>query len=763
MRRVGLHTRLHVIMVSMLAIAVMAVAVIGFTKPAFAVSANDCVGETGTQCWHGYFDWGHYNQGGGDVIPGGIYVSNATQFTNMIGSYLNCAAFPNNQHATGAAFIVLTMLGVAPDNSNPGGINKYEACNRFNEWRNRVFDYERKGLINWNTNYTYYTNSFYQGPQNDDAYYTLGYNETAPSIIFLNPYNTAQVLYGLRIECGNPVGWHAGLIDIPTVNWNLSSWSSTPNTNVYPGETARFYYNIHNNGPNTASFQFGDRTQFGSGGVAAWPSTNSFVNVGNGGNAPGYGIQDVPIPASQVNAGKVCSWTAYDPRAVVRDFSQGGGESNHSCVTITPPSGQCVNPAVLTPSQVMPGQSFTIASSIKYQDTRAATSARNNGVNYTVRVVRLVGPTETQVFQQTGIATSVDVNGNLVGATVTVPATAITVAGQYRVYFGNNGAIGNRICGGGTSFDAAFYPYFSNVGGDIIAGAGFTQGTTCTDTIGAGIKGWNNGGPYYGAGSQLAALAIGDIIGFASAVNSIDGSSSTATPPGVAGAGNNLTFSNVATSGRLGNTSLPCMPDYYTKANAQATVTGGALITKANLEGFADGDYKKYTGNVIIGIGGNATINGDGRQITLVIDGNAYINTNILYGSYTDPNNIPRLTLIVRGNLYIDSNVTELHGIYIAQAQGVAGKGTVFTCSTGFTGISTYVTCNRPLTFYGAVAAENIRLGRTYGNLIPVGATPRAAAESFVYTPELWLANSGISTESGQQPYDAITSLPPTL
>ena len=149
-----------------------------------------------------------------------------------------------------------------------------------------------------------------------------------------------------------------------------------------------------------------------------------------------------------------------------------------------------------------------------------------------------------------------------------------------------------------------------------------------------------------------------------------------------------------------------------------------------------------------------------GKAITLYVPGDLYIDSNITYAAYTLAT-VPRLNVYVSGNVYIDPAVTELHGVYIAQASDVA-EGDITTCGTPTATTEPYATCNKKLTVVGSMAAEgHLNLARTYGNLSAVAATsvPAEPAEVFQYNPEMWLnapAFTGLDVKS-------YTSLPPVL
>jgi len=205
---------------------------------------------------------------------------------------------------------------------------------------------------------------------------------------------------------------------------------------------------------------------------------------------------------------------------------------------------------------------------------------------------------------------------------------------------------------------------------------------------------------------------------------------------------------------------VPCLYDAYGNKPGGLSAPPSTTITAIGGSGTYSG-----TGNYTLGSGaGDITVGQDGTgagiQYTVYINGNLYIHNNVKY-SYSNVAGIPRVNFYVKGNIYVDPGVTELHGVYVAQKISGTTGGYVTTCATGFsTAIQSYATCNKKLTFVGAVEAENgMILNRTYGNLAAAPGVTNEPAETFQYSPELWMsapAGSGFN-------YQAYTSLPPVL
>jgi len=165
-------------------------------------AAADMCTVNGRDCWYGYFT-GRYDGGPGvrqhNVIspPALLNVNNVDQLIANIGTHLGCAGGRANagQNGTGAAFIVLTMLGYAP------GTPKNTACTAFSEWVATVRYWAP--YTNYNVFYNFgglNTRSSY-----DDVAWYPSAQTTAWSIVFYSP-TTGLPLYAIKKDCANPVG-----------------------------------------------------------------------------------------------------------------------------------------------------------------------------------------------------------------------------------------------------------------------------------------------------------------------------------------------------------------------------------------------------------------------------------------------------------------------------------------------------------------------------------------------------------------------------
>lgn len=226
------------------AVCTMTFAAIG-TNPR-QVAADICT-INGRDCYFGYFT-GAYDGGPGTLrlnvisAPALLNVWDTDALINNIGSHMACAGGillnPNAQNATGAAFIVLTMLGYPP------GTSKDVACQQFGAWASLVSDL--RNFTNFNVMYDYGgLNSRSTGT--DVAWYPSA-QRIAQSIVFYSPVDGAP-MYAIKKDCANPVGQVRSV----TRNFDLTpSIRATVNgaavTSVEPGQQLNFQYQITNNG-----------------------------------------------------------------------------------------------------------------------------------------------------------------------------------------------------------------------------------------------------------------------------------------------------------------------------------------------------------------------------------------------------------------------------------------------------------------------------------------------------------------------------------
>lgn len=215
-------------------------------------NADQC-SSNGRDCYFGYFFNGY--DGGPpatgtrwNVIsaPALLFVNDGTGLINNLGGHLGwCPGGgipdPNAQNATGAAFIILTMLGA------PAGTNKNVACQRFNEWADLVLNYEDSNLVDFSQIYNFGGINT-RSTLTDVAWYPM--NGAAESIVFYSPIN-GQPIYAIKKDCANPVGQAQALV----LDYNLQANIEAKKTDgssitgsVEPGEQVRFEYYVRNTG-----------------------------------------------------------------------------------------------------------------------------------------------------------------------------------------------------------------------------------------------------------------------------------------------------------------------------------------------------------------------------------------------------------------------------------------------------------------------------------------------------------------------------------
>lgn len=315
------------------------------------------------------------------------------------------------------------------------------------------------------------------------------------------------------------------------------------------------------------------------------------------------------------------------------------------------------------------------------------------------------------------------------------------------------------------SYRVASKPYMRVYGGDILAGNSVDPDRTCPQTSTGGIYGNNAGAPAgAGSGVQYAAQALGDINEFASAMTR-----PTAGPAPIPLLG--LAFSNTTTPPGPGNFgTAPCTIDYFA-----ALPTGFSPSAYSG----SSGTYF-YPGDLILS---TPTIVNNGVRAALYVNGDVYINSNsnIQYARTSwILKDIPAFWIIAKGNIYIDASVSRLDGVYIAQKDNTGSRGKIYTCTSGGSNFSirtdglpdpgniSYINaCNNNLTINGAFIAQTVKFQRTKGTLRDSSnaddINQGAPAETFLYSPELWLIDPPIYGTKSNASYDSITGLPPIL
>lgn len=358
--------------------------------------------------------------------------------------------------------------------------------------------------------------------------------------------------------------------------------------------------------------------------------------------------------------------------------------------------------------------------------------------------------------------------------TYSLPLTSINepmvLTGTYNVTgsFGGITYFTTRNCA--ITVNVANKPYFKVYGGDVAVGQGRDTASAtnvCKTDNGAGISAYDDN-TGRGAGTQLGAQVLGIISGFASAA-ALPHAAGTGPPPNIwANPPKDLTFSNTTNPvGQFGADPQSCAYDYWSGAPA-VPVSGGDAVNVGSI-GAGTYHYQAPSPNAFnINSNGNNTIS-KGVQLVIYVDGDVLIKHDIDYATkgLNNLSDLPSLYLIVNGDIYIDTHVQNLAGVYVA-------TGKIYTCTSGHTLLTStnlYSSgCGTSnLTVNGAFVAPWVQLLRSGGTLQasppnPEPSTSGNIAETFNYSPYVWLANSGITTggnNAGQ--VDSISSLPPVL
>ncbi|MDQ3123599.1 MAG: hypothetical protein M3Q14_02865 [bacterium] len=318
--------------------------------------------------------------------------------------------------------------------------------------------------------------------------------------------------------------------------------------------------------------------------------------------------------------------------------------------------------------------------------------------------------------------------------------------------------------------------YMKIYGGEVMAGGVIGGSGACTPAVGrGGIHAWaeGSGTDYKGASSQLTVSALLEINEFFSVSLRSPGN---AVPP------KGLTFANDDGSLPWGGeyASGRCVTDYYNDTQDETLNVGPwGGSTAATL---TPGRHQYATSpSATIANSGGLTIPA-GVQAAVYVDGDVHIRNNIIFGpAGATWETAPNFALIVRGSIWINRNVTRLDGLYIAQT------GTIYTCvnnvNNNFTPATIFANCQNQLSINGGLIARDVKFQRLRGSVLNAGVRERPifadgscdsptcfAAEVINYTPQVWLAPSGMkrpgepdggtpTTNAG--PYDAIKEMPP--
>ncbi|MFZ1249573.1 MAG: hypothetical protein WAQ24_04600 [Candidatus Saccharimonadales bacterium] len=710
----------------------------------------------GRNSYCGYFDNGSYASGGA-LFPGGIYPSGSTSVQkaeNFFQIVEDRYYSGGSEGRASVSFLVLTMLG------RPAGSPWLEGTDdpEYLEWQAIVRSYAAQGRITWN--YAWPWNCGQINTMLGDAsdtyekdifpYVTTSGNTFSPpcgsgvppvdTIIFTNPDGSEYII---KKSCGNPIGDVGALQDLnqvpigdlETANCTtVSGWGYDPDQ---PSKYLNYYLVI--NGTKKGPYK-ADQSR---------PDVNSSEGItGNHGFSLAINTftEFKPRDANLVQILLIDKDTGQEDDLGSRTF---GPCNKASCIV---PSNFQANMQVGAQYGLKPQIKLDYAWGPSYH-TGATASAYDPKMH-----IKIIAPNGATVKDED---VAYDAGYPIAGTVLTANPTNTpsdagvpfvpTMSGEYKFQWSLSGKGLNVTCpgvggGGGDGYEhgkAGYHPYFTVTGGDILSGGD--------------IQSWNqDSGTYAGAGSQLAALATGNIKNFVTGFGLSGGAA--------ANSGSGLAFANTTKAGTTygGGYSVPTFVP---------TVTGPTIALPGSvidLSTLMTGTYT-YAGNVVLH--GQVP---QGQNITLVLtSGSVFIDGNITYAPYTNFVQMPRLTVIVQnGNVGVAPNVTEIHGVFYAGRTTPTDntKGNFYSCATDADttvnlGTPTaYATCNSQLTVYGAVATANkLILSRTYGNVAAAPGVLAQPAEVFYYSPELWLAPPDAATGGAPIKPSSYLSLPPVL
>lgn len=416
------------------------------------------------------------------------------------------------------------------------------------------------------------------------------------------------------------------------------------------------------------------------------------------------------------------------------NVNSGHSQSAPACVVVDPPALVCNQTLSTSPTRLQPGE---VVSTIRL----AFPASGDQTLTYSIP--GLVPDTTVNISAKQG---SYDITN------VTLP----NVAKDYDATWSVSDAIGN--CTG--TISVVDMPYFSVYGASVRTGGDFAG--SCTG--GGNLASWRNysGGSNYGAGTELSAIAMIGIVGFASK-DTVPASASPvalsfANPSPTSGGDSPKLGGNYGGSYCFSNPSVP--------ATGVTDVSGSPSFSATD----KDGAYKS-TNDIEL----RASTIGIGQNTSLFVDGDVNISGNISYtGGWLSKENVPSFVLVATGNITIEPDVTNLDGLYVAKPSG-SSKGQIYTCFNA----TIFTSCNRQLVVHGSFVAKKINLQRSLGTLRDdarhsnVGcqnsgdinsSRPTCAAEVFEFSPEMYLSSPAIKPQSnGTVHYDSIVNLAPIL
>ena len=375
------------------------------------------------------------------------------------------------------------------------------------------------------------------------------------------------------------------------------------------------------------------------------------------------------------------------------------------------------------------------------------------------------------------------------------------------------------MAGSGIAFaDTTNKPYIKDFGADVMAGGWFKNGNSCAsdpsttnyqnsnfssasfagDARSGGILTYtkSSGVASGGASSQYGAYALGEIDGRRAG----DGFYSSGAQPG--SNVKKLSFANTDGSLPFGGvfegsiTQSNCIPDYFSKVDpskAQAPPAGWNWRPVFSSSSSSGTYYSTAPGgsslNLFGGSGAGDLVLKAGLRIAIFINGNVFIDHNVVYDPASTVDQVTKFILVVKGSIYVDPSVTRLDGVYIAQPKDdtpsslSSDTGVFWSChpqSTASIDIYYPPNCTNTLVVNGAVIAKQANLIRVKGDVASSNTGEDSlstitncqsgacnVSEVFNYAPSVIMGGSFFDTTSTGTPgplrIDNVISLPPVF
>lgn len=713
------------------------------------------------------------------VIVGGVSATTVDTFVTFYYNKLNAGSYEDQY---GAAFVILTMMGVSGPDAGGGtaaGITK--ARGLFSAWEGRVRAYASTTGYGINFNYTYTTPADYANSAralngvNDIVYH----KKAAETIVVIRFYDPSGTVAMIQRDCSNMIG-ATSFPPPPPASWSISgsshitlnssdpgAWRTT-DVNVWPGQYVVFAHNLTSTGTGplpTVWWTVSSTDEY----QASFPTvaSGSDPSFGIGGKQMYFGGFTVPATASAGQ--KFCQRIAWNPK----DSSEGGdGFSNIVCAAVV--YDYELNPSVTTSTTTLVGTNATF--------NFAMNNTGPTKTNSTVTAIREIIIPSGVSFPKNigGYNEDVDCSNYAVGGVTCTtlevlpaqvfPVGATPLGSRTASTVGRNP--GDRVCRvlsvisrdetpglAGPPWHnrdqvnctvIAAAPFMAGVGADMSAGGaimaqctglpnpnpGDTNGDgklTMADCPAAtppatapciGTAGFTGAGSSIGVATPFGSFGDYGIIATGPVSNFVSGAQMAPS------AQSYLTFANTPTLG--GYRDKHCITDYAQayKDTVSATAAGGwttwgaAGVKNINSPSFSLGGTTITKGQVY-------TIYAPNSVIT--------ITGNINYS----PNNItrfgeaPSLTIIAK-KIVVNSDVTLLNGVfYASELFSTCAQATDLTTNSATadkTAISATGACRPQLTINGAVIAKKLLPLRTAG-----GTNPSTPAEIIRLRPDAFL------------------------